>query len=384
MLKKLIITASLALNAQTYAEITVGQSVPTTGIAAETGKALALGASIYFNQINGQGGVNGELINHVVRDDAYEPQRTIQNAQELIEKQNAVALISFHGTANINALIKAKTLDNFTVPLVGIHTGADSVRTATPYIFHTRAGYTQETDKLVKLLSDNLGVTRFAVMAEQGAYGEAGIAALKAALAKKQLTLAAEEWYERKTGGTNKAAQALAKANPEVVILIATTKPAASFVQEFKKQGGTSQLYALSPVQFEEVAKQIGKKTAHGLGISQVFPYPYDTRTRLVQEFQRALYDELGSGSSGKNEAMAAIAKYPSYAMLEGYISAKLVVEAIKRAGKAPTRAGVYNALTTLNRYDLGGFIIDYNATKRTGSNFNEITMMSPTGALTR
>jgi Fe2+ or Zn2+ uptake regulation protein len=70
--------------------------------------------------------------------------------------------------------------------------------------------------------------------------------------------------------------------------------------------------------------------------------------------------------------------------MLEGYISARLIVEAIKRAGKNPTRASVYNALTTLRKYDMGGFVIDFSEKKREGSSFGEITMMSPTGALTR
>ncbi|QLI82234.1 ABC transporter substrate-binding protein [Chitinibacter fontanus] len=385
MLKKLIIAASLALVSQAYADITIGQSVPTTGLAAETGKAMALGASIYFNQVNGRGGVNGELINHVVRDDAGNPQTTVKNAQDFIEKENATALISFYGTDNIAALIKSKVLDTNSVPLVGVHTGADSLRNpGSPYIFHTRASYTQEIDRLVKLLNENLGVTKFGVLAQQGGFGDAGVTALKASLAKKQLKIAGEAWYDGKTGDSSKAAAELAKINPEAVILVAVTKPAATFVQEYKNHGGTSQIYALSAVQFEEVGKQIGKKTAHGLGISQVMPYPYNTRARVVQEFQDDVYAELGSGSSGKKESLAAIAKYPSYAMLEGYIAARIVVEGIKRAGKAPSRAAVYNALTTLNRFDLGGFVVDYNATKRAGSNFGELTMISPTGALTR
>ncbi|WP_348945654.1 ABC transporter substrate-binding protein [Chitinibacter sp. FCG-7] len=385
MLKKLIIAASLALVSQAYADITIGQSVPTTGIAAETGKAMAMGASIYFNQVNGRGGVNGELINHLVRDDGGNPQTTVKNARDFIEKENATALISFYGTDNIAALLKSKVLDTNGIALVGAHTGADSLRNnGSPYLFHTRASYTVEVDRLVKLLNENLGVTKFGVVAQQGGYGEAGIAALKAALAKKQLKLAGEAWYDNQTGDSTKAAKELAKINPEAVILVATTKPAATFVQEYKNSGGTSQLYALSAVQFEEVAKQIGKKTAHGLGISQVLPYPYNTRARLVQEFQNDVYAELGSGSSGKHEALAAIAKYPSYAMLEGYVAARLIVEGIKRAGKAPTRAAVYNALGTLSRYDLGGFVIDYSPSKRNGSNFSELTMMSPTGALTR
>ncbi|MGL6041420.1 MAG: hypothetical protein ACRC01_09500, partial [Deefgea sp.] len=64
MFKKIIIGVSLTISTLAQAEIIIGQSVPTTGIAAETGKAIALGASLYFNSINGRGGINGELITH--------------------------------------------------------------------------------------------------------------------------------------------------------------------------------------------------------------------------------------------------------------------------------------------------------------------------------
>ncbi|MBM5573888.1 ABC transporter substrate-binding protein [Deefgea sp. CFH1-16] len=86
-LKKLIISASLSIASFANAEIVIGQSVPTTGIAAETGKAIALGASLYFNSINGRGGINGELINHLVRDDAYDAQRTLKKTPKILLKK---------------------------------------------------------------------------------------------------------------------------------------------------------------------------------------------------------------------------------------------------------------------------------------------------------
>ena len=384
MLKKFIIGASLAVSTFAHAEIVIGQSVPTTGIAAETGKAIALGASLYFNSVNGRGGINGELINHIVRDDGYDAKRTVKNTIDFIEKDNAVALISYFGTAGVSELIKSKTLDNAGIPLVGVHSGAESLRSSgNLFVFNTRGSVNQETDRLVKLLAGNLGVTKIAVIAEKGELGDSGVAALKASLAKKQLKLVSEVWYDPRTGDTSKAAQDLAKLNPEAVIIIGLSKPTATFVQQFKEKGGTSQLYALSSVQFEEVARTIGKKGGHGLGISQVYPYPYNSREKLIQEFQAAVFNEMGTGS-GKEDSLSAIANYPSYAMLEGYISARLLVEAIKRSGKNPTRSAIYNALTTLKKYDMGGFVIDYSDKKRDGSNFGEITMMSPTGALTR
>ncbi|QLG86927.1 ABC transporter substrate-binding protein [Chitinibacter bivalviorum] len=381
MLKKLIIVSSIAIASIANADITVGQSVPTTGLSADTGKALALGASIYFGRLNARGGINGENINLVVKDDAYDPNRTVQNAKDLIEKDNALALISFYGTGSVGELIKSKVLENSRTALVGVHSGAESLRNpVNPYVFHTRASYAQETEKIIKLLTGNLGVTKVAVLAQKDAYGEAGMAGVKAALDKRQLKVLQEVWYDKNKPDTAQAAAELAKLNPEAIILVAVSKPAASFIKQFKEKGGTSQIYGLSPIQFEEVGRAIGNKTAHGLGISQTFPYPYNTQVRFIREFQTDAEMVLRNNPAAEYKS----SDYPSYALLEGYLAARVVAEAIKRAGKAPTREGVLNALNNMGRLDLGGFAIDFSDKKHVGSSFVELTMMSPTGALTR
>ncbi|WP_374704452.1 ABC transporter substrate-binding protein [Iodobacter fluviatilis] len=118
----------------------MGQSVPTTGVDTETGKALALGATLYFSRVNANGGMNVEAINHQIRDDGNHTKRTIANNQELIDKQNAIALVSFYGTNNTSELIKSKTLERVNIALIGVHSSADIIRNH-PYIFHTHARF---------------------------------------------------------------------------------------------------------------------------------------------------------------------------------------------------------------------------------------------------
>jgi branched-chain amino acid transport system substrate-binding protein len=368
---KTILSISLLFTPLCQAEIVIGQSVPTTGIDAETGKALALGATLYFSRVNANGGIHGETINHIVRDDGSDAKRTIANTQELIEKQNAIALVSFYGTNNAVELIKTRTLEKHNIALIGVHSGAELIRTH-PYIFHTRASYAQEIERIIQLLNSNLGASKIAVLAQQDAYGQAGYDALNVALTKRQLKLAGESWHDKNTANTTAAVQAMLKLNPEAIILITLSKPAANFVKQFKEQGGTSQLYALSPVQFEEVNKQINTRFSHGLGISQTYPFPNNTKLAFIREFQ----EDAASVLKGDER--------PSYAILEGYLAAKTTVEAIKRAGKNPSRASVYNALSSLKNYDLGGFNLDFSDKKRQGSNFVELTMISPNGSLSR
>ncbi|WP_375591841.1 ABC transporter substrate-binding protein [Chitiniphilus eburneus] len=362
-----------AVNRAPESEIVIGQSVPTTGIAADTGKALALGASLYFGRVNARGGINGAVINHKVMDDGNDPQKAVQNTRDLLDKQGALMLVNYYGTATVDALTRSKVLANASVALVGVHAGADLIRLpGDPNIFQTRAGYTQELEKTVQLLTGNLGITRVGALVQNDADGQAALKSLKDALTKRQLKLEIEASFDAKSGNVTAATAKLAKANPQAVIVLAISKPAAAFVKQYKAAGGTSQLYGISLIQFEDVIRVVGKKDAHGLGISQVYPYPANMQLRFIREFQEDAGAVLRSG------------EYPSYAVLEGYIAARLATEAIRRAGKAPTRAAAYAALATLTRLDLGGYVIDFGANKRLGSNFVELTMIAPTGTLTR
>ena len=190
-------------------------------------------------------------------------------------------------------------------------------------------------------------------------------------MGKYQLKLVDEQWYDKATGDIHAAVPALIKSHPDAIILVATSKPAAAFVQQFKAAGGISQLYGLSQIQYNEVVRMAGATAATGLGLSQVFPSPGDWRLKLVSDFQK--------------DAKAALTDdVPQYALLEGYLSAKVVTEALRRAGPNPTPGRVYAALNNMHKVDLGGFVVDFAEGNRLGSKFVELTMISPSGVLAR
>lgn len=211
------------------------------------------------------------------------------------------------------------------------------------------------------------------MVAQKDGFGQAGYTALKAELAKRNMQLAGEAWYDRVTGDTSEAATAMTKVNADAVILIAISKPAATFLKKFRDQGGTSQVYGLSAIQYDDVIRAVGKSSASGLGLSQVFPAPTNAQLKVIRDFQKDAEPFLKAD------------EYPTYALLEGYMSARILVEALKRAGKNPNRASVFfTALSNMKKFDLGGYSVDFSNPRRNGSNFVELTMISPTGTLSR
>jgi len=76
--------------------------------------------------------------------------------------------------------------------------------------------------------------------------------------------------------------------------------------------------------------------------------------------------------------------KTVSYASIESFIAAKVLVEAIRRAGKEPTRQKVLAQLEGMTDYDVGGFFVNFGPGNRVGSRYVEVTVIGPGGRLIR
>jgi ABC-type branched-subunit amino acid transport system substrate-binding protein len=156
------------------------------------------------------------------------------------------------------------------------------------------------------------------------------------------------------------------------VIVIAAGAGAFSFVKHFRSTSGRDvQLYTLSPVDSFGLVKAAGVENARGVVISQAMPYPYHTALAVVREYQKAMKKHAPD-------------KPFSFYSLEGFIGAKIVVEALKRAGPNPTREKVIVALNGLKEFDVGDFTVQYSADKRIGSKAVDLTIIGKDGTLFR
>jgi ABC-type branched-subunit amino acid transport system substrate-binding protein len=352
-----------------HADVFVGQVAPLTGVLASTGKQMVLGGQVYFDAVNAQGGVNGQKIRALVRDDGYKVDETERQTRDIVADPRVVALFGFAGTANIGHLLQDKVLADAGIALVAPYTGAEQLRTPfNPWIFHVRAGYADEAEHMVQQLVTQ-GIQRVAVLYQNDGFGKAGLAGVEAALARRKLAVAAAAPYERNTDEVSAAVASILKAQAQAVIMIAVNKPAAAFLREYREGGGGGQLFNISVVDPAELVRLAGIGNARGLGISQVVPYPYQPALPVVREFQKAM----------KQYAAGAPINYTNF---EEYLGAKVLVEALRRAGPDPTRAAVMRALESLNPFDLGGIAVTFSKDRRIGSRFVEVTVIGSSGKL--
>ena len=362
----LMAAATLAAAQET---ITIGQVAPLSGVLASTGHQMVLGGKVYFDAVNDAGGVHGAKIRTLVMDDGYKVDETLRLTKELVARPEVLALFGFAGTANIGKLLEDKVLADAGIALVAPYTGGELLRKPfNPWIFHVRAGYADETEHMIKQLNTQ-GLTRVAVLYQNDAFGTAGLAGVESALQRRGRKLVASAGYERNTTDVDAAVKVIRGASPQAVIMVAVNKPAAAFAKQYRAAGGGGQLFNISVVDPAELVKLGGIENVRGLGISQVVPYPYQQTMPVVREFHEAMRKY-----APKEEV--------NYTNFEEYLGAKVLVEALRRAGPKPTRAKVMSALESINNHNLGGVRISYGPKERVGSRFVEVTVISSQGRL--
>ena len=354
--------------AQPESRIVLGSSCALSGPSAQLGLQLNRGARLYFDRVNAAGGVNGQTIELKALDDGYEPERCKANTEALIQRDHAFALFGYVGTpTSIAALPLALDAG---VPFFGPFTGAEALRE--PFhrtVFHVRASYYDETALIVRQLT-GLGLKRIAVFRQNDSYGQAGLDGVVRALAPLGLAPVAVGLVERNSVDVAAAVRAIVPLRPDAVVQISAYKSCAAFVRQARAAGYGGTFYNVSFVGTQALADELGKD---GLGVvvSQVMPFPFSTTTAITREYLDAVQRAGGD-------------VHANYSGIEGYIDAKVFVEGLRRAGPRPTREGLVAGLESLQRYDLGGYGVNFGPRNHRGSTFVELSMLTGDGKVRR
>jgi len=365
-LASLLLPASLA-RAQERRAIVLGQSVPLTGPAAQLGLQMQLGAKAYFDAVNAAGGVGGLPIVLKTLDDGYDPARCKANTEKFIQ-EDVFALFGYVGTPTSLAALPLLTAAK--IPFVAPFTGAEALRDPfNKLVFHIRASYYDETELIVKQLTQ-LDLKKIAVFHQNDAYGQAGLKGVLRALDKRGLQPTAVATVERNSVDVAAAVKALVPGQPEAIIQISAYKSCAAFIREARKAGYGGLFYNVSFVGTQALADELGKDAA-GVVVSQVMPSPFGTAVGLVNDYQQALH---------RADAKAE----PNYTSIEGYVAARVIVDALRRLGGRLSREGLIAALETLSGYESRGYHLNFTPTKHVGSSFVEMTMLTGDGKVRR
>jgi len=358
---------ALAEDGVTDKEIRIGMANALSGPASGLGVNLKAGADAFLAKVNAAGGVNGRKVVLVSKDDGYEPERCKSNTEKLI-KDDVFALLGYVGTPTCVAALPL--INDAKIPFFGPFTGAEVLRDPfSKWVFHLRASYYDETGLIVKQLT-SLGLKKIAVFYQNDTYGKAGLEGVKRALKPLGLEPVALGTVERNTVEVAKAVAEIVPKGPDAVVQISAYKSCAAFIREARKTGYGGTYFNVSFVGTQALADELGRE-GRGIVVSQVMPFPFSTTTPISREYLAAV-------------AKAGPEAQPNYSSMEGYLSAKVFTEGLRRSGRNPSRESLVSGLESIQNANFGGFRVDFNPKDHVASHFVDLSMLTEDGKVRR
>lgn len=265
--------------------------------------------------------------------------------KQMIAEDGPIVLAGYFGSRNIADLVASDLLEKNRIALVGYR--LQKIGPEVPYLYNVRASLREELRKLTEHLA-TIGITRLGLFHEDGPDSEAVIAAAEDAARKVRVNFVVRASYAVNTASVGDAVDHFIKQPPQAILMISSGGATAGFIEKYRTAGGTAQLLAHSSADVEQLSRRLADEHMRSVVVAQVTPSPYKISSRLTKEFNAAV------SRSG------AIDVPVSYAMIEGYIAARVIAEAVRRQGRNPGRSGMVPALDGINNFDIGGYLIRF------------------------
>jgi branched-chain amino acid transport system substrate-binding protein len=326
----------------TATTVTIGSSGPLTGEAAAAAGVLK-GADAYFKYVNARGGVNGRKIQFKYLDDAYDPARTVENVRELIQQDQVFALFGVVGT-NSNLAIRDFT-NAAKVPVVFSQAGATTFGRdwrKYPYTIGYLPPYAEEGEIYAKhVLASNPKRARIGVLYQSDDYGKDLLSGLRRGLGGKGGKLLVKAvGYDPTTSDVQSQVADLKASGANTLMVFAFGKFAIQAFVYANKLGWKPQIYVNDVASASAIMQLMPQATANG-AISIVFgkdpatpKWAKDPGTKLAGQIIR----RYAPGSDPRDGFLVA-------GMAAGYSFA----DALRHAGKNPTRESLMRAATHMN-----------------------------------
>ena len=352
-------------------EIVVAQVAPFSGPVSFYARETQLGAAAYFAAVNARGGVRGAKIRFVTRDDGLDPTKTVALFREVAGGEAPVAFMFPVGPASIEAIVRLKLPQDLGIPVLGWIPPMYKLRSpVNPFVFHIGQGDDAEVAKLVEHIA-TLGMKELGVVFWNDPAIRDVVQIVEQEAARRRLTI--KILLPTETAGKadlKEVAKTLMTINPPAVVVMLPVGETAQLVANLREAKSRMWVYGPSYNESGTLYEAAGQENAVGVSVSQLVPNPFNRSIRLVGDYQDHMRAYAPAGTRWSSLS------------LEGYVAAKVLVEAIDRAGPTPTAARVRDQLEGLRHFDLGGLTISYGPGQHVGLRFLDIGVVTRGGKL--
>jgi branched-chain amino acid transport system substrate-binding protein len=369
-----LVVLNLVVAGAAGAQIRIGQTTGLTGPVAAPVAEINIGAKLYLDFTNEEGGIGGQPIELVSLDDKNQVPIAAENAKKLIADPKVVTLFLTRGTPHAQALLPLLT--EARIVLLAPSTGAVALhKPVHPYVFNVRATYQREAEHVTRHLGMG-GLERVGICYVDDPFGADALqGALKVFKDASKVPAFNQALDKFKPDYSTCVNQTMAT-KPLGVLIIGTAVSVATGVKALRAAGSKVTVATLSNNAATGFVQALGD-AAPGVIVSQVFPSERRLASPMIAEAARL--------AAAKN------VKQLTPAMIEGFAAAKVLVIALKRAVKEKdgvTRASFKRALEGFNRVDIGGGVggteLSYSGADHSGLDYVDLSFIADDGSFRR
>ncbi|HZR94314.1 MAG TPA: ABC transporter substrate-binding protein [Gaiellaceae bacterium] len=350
----LIIAAAAAVSAfgapaadpgVTGSTIKIGGTFPLTGVASLY-KTIPAAEKAYYDYVNDHGGVNGRKIDFTILDDVYDPSKTVPLAQQLVEQNKVFAVVGSLGTAP--GLATWGYLNQRKVPQVLLATG-DSYWGFSykkyPWTTGWQPDYPGEAKIYGKYIAQNLPNAKIGVLYQNDAFGKNYFAGLRVGLGNKKEAVVDAESYDATNTNVTQQILSMKSKGADTFVIFATPTPTITALVTATKVGWNPQATFVGNVSANRLF--LLAAAANGAKVDGVISSAYTKSPTTMP-------NDAGMKLAGQIIDQYAPGLRASFDRGDGNVVYGLgvawtFVDALKRSGKTPTRAGLLRALHSMN-----------------------------------
>jgi branched-chain amino acid transport system substrate-binding protein len=324
-------------------EIRIGNTMPYSGPAAAYGVIGKVIAG-YFDKINAEGGINGRKIKFISYDDGYNPAKTLELTRKLVEEDKVLFTYAGLGTdpmATVQPYLNANK-----IPQLFVASGAtmwDRPREF-PWTTGFQPSYQAESHIYAEYLLENHPRGKIAILYQYDAFGKDYVKGLKDGLGGK-IPVVAEAPYKVSDATIDPQIARLKASGADIFFDVSTPKFAVMAIKR-AAEVGWKPVHVISTVSssISAVMQPAGFQNAEGI-LSAAYTLqgedPAMANDPAYREFN-AFIDRYAPSASKANSLT-----------VYGYISARTMVEVLKRSGDDLSRENIMRQAASLKGLEI-------------------------------
>jgi len=323
--------------------IVLGGSIPLTGVFAFAGEGIHAGIQDWVKLTNDAGGIEGRMLDYVPEDTAYKVDASVAAFNKITSQYHPNL---YYGDSTGFAKTINPELDRNGMMIMAGASFASELNNPEKYPLQFMSGpdYTEMVSILLEFIAAEQKGARIAFVHSDTEFGRDPIA--KSTDRAKELGLEVVETIVTPPGSVDVSTEVLKlrRAKPDYTIFHGyVLAPIPEFISQAKQMGMTTKFMGTFWSMDNSIVMRMGEAADGFMG---VMPYNY--------------YYDTSAPAPMLDKIRAMRPEYQSTAYMQGFLTAMLMTEAVKRTLKAGQELNGKNlkaALNSIKDFDTGGIV---------------------------